>query len=414
MVRTRRMTGLIGTLGLVAVAGIAPASAQPARQGGPAIQTIEADPIRCWWRTSASAVRVGESFSLVLTCAVIENDEITVVPDQSRLDPAVMQFPPFEVIGGMRGEDLHSNQRRFFQYQYTLRLINEDLFGKDAKLPGIQIAYQVQSRGEQGAALRGRDRTYTLPSESIRVLSLVPNDATEIRDVPSWTFGDIDAQRFRARVFLIVAGVLFTSAALVVILAFIRLTRRYREQTPIGQRVLSDHAILGGVGRELSFVQRRSHDGWTHELAGRALAVFRIAGTVALRRRVSQTVAGARTNAHEGQLLMRGGLLRGKKVLLSGSVTSDVLAQELAQSSATEPASSGRQQCLEDLGTALSRLTVARFGRDDTFDGTALDESLASGFSILRRLKFESLWPVKKFKELTEFAGELGSRVWSR
>ena len=37
--------------------------------------------------TSASAVRVGEPFSLVLTCAVVETDAVTVVPDQADSSP---------------------------------------------------------------------------------------------------------------------------------------------------------------------------------------------------------------------------------------------------------------------------------------------------------------------------------------
>src|SRR5260370_36286 len=31
---------------------------------------VQVDPIRCWWRTSAGAVRIGETFDLRLTCAV--------------------------------------------------------------------------------------------------------------------------------------------------------------------------------------------------------------------------------------------------------------------------------------------------------------------------------------------------------
>src|SRR5580693_4844420 len=106
-----------------AAPGTVPEADQAAAQRRTAAVNVEADPIRCWWRTSASAVRVGEPFQVVLTCAVVENDTTTVVADQSRLDPAAMQLPPFEVIGGSRGSDLHSDQRRFFQYQYTLRLI---------------------------------------------------------------------------------------------------------------------------------------------------------------------------------------------------------------------------------------------------------------------------------------------------
>src|SRR5919201_6974674 len=85
--------------------------AQPQRQ------TTQADPLQCWWRTSAGAVRVGETFSVVLTCAVLETDAATVVVDQSKLEPSVVQFAPFEVLGGSHGADLRTDQRRFFQYE---------------------------------------------------------------------------------------------------------------------------------------------------------------------------------------------------------------------------------------------------------------------------------------------------------
>src|SRR3954453_15095930 len=91
----------------------------PAADKAPVVN-VEADPIRCWWRTSASAVRVGEPVSLILTCASVDTESTTVVPDHARLDPSAMQLPPFEVIGGQREPDLTSDQRRFFQYQYTL------------------------------------------------------------------------------------------------------------------------------------------------------------------------------------------------------------------------------------------------------------------------------------------------------
>ena len=61
----------------------------------------QTDPLQCWWRTSAGAVRVGEPFTVVLTCAVLETDAATVVVDQTRLEPSVVQFAPFEVLGGI-------------------------------------------------------------------------------------------------------------------------------------------------------------------------------------------------------------------------------------------------------------------------------------------------------------------------
>ena len=37
---------------------------------------VEVEPITCWWRSSTSAVRSGEPFTLRLTCAVIETETI--------------------------------------------------------------------------------------------------------------------------------------------------------------------------------------------------------------------------------------------------------------------------------------------------------------------------------------------------
>src|SRR5439155_6646906 len=175
---------------------------------------------------------------------IVDNETTTVVPDQSRLEPAAMQLPPFEVIGGQRGPDLRSDQRRFFQYQYRLRLINEELFGKDARIPSVQITYHLEDRVARGESVRGRDRTYLLPTQSVRVLSLVPIDATDIRDTPSWTFDDIEMQRFRARVFFAIAGVLIGAAALVIFVALMRLARQYREEGAVGRQLLSERAVL--------------------------------------------------------------------------------------------------------------------------------------------------------------------------
>src|SRR3954469_18673888 len=138
-------------------------------------QTVQTDPLQCWWRTSAGAVRVGEPFTVVLTCAVLETDAATVVVDQTRLEPSVVQFAPFEVLGGSHGADLRSEQRRFFQYVYRMRLIAENLFGKDVALPETKLSYRVQTKvNEKAAALQGRDQAYVLPAQSMRVLSLVP------------------------------------------------------------------------------------------------------------------------------------------------------------------------------------------------------------------------------------------------
>src|SRR3954447_25751599 len=195
-------------------------------------QTVQTDPLQCWWRTSAGAVRVGEPFTVVLTCAVLETDAATVVVDQTRLEPSVVQFAPYEVLGGSHGADLRTEQRRFFQYEYRLRLIADGMFGRDVALPEMKLSYRVQSKVGQKTSLQGRDQTYMMPAQSMRVLSLVPSDATDIRDTSSSdTFSDIDQRAFRANLFTIVGSVMFVLAGLMALLGLVRLFQRYRKPT---------------------------------------------------------------------------------------------------------------------------------------------------------------------------------------
>ena len=338
--------------------------------GSARAQNVETDPLQCWWRTSAGAVRVGEPFTVVLTCAVLETEAATVVVDQSRLEPSVVQFAPFEVLGGSHGADLRTDQRRFFQYVYRMRLIAENLFGRDVSLPETKLSYHVQSKmGERQAALQGRDQTYLLPSQSVRVMSLVPADATDIRDTAGETFGDLDERAFRANLFTIIGGVLFTLAGLMALLALVRLARRYRKTSTATERLMTDQAVLRGVGRELAYVRReRDSGGWTPELAGRALAALRIAGTYLVGRPVSLMPANKLTAEGQdvpeaGRLILRAGWPRPKRIAVSGAVTSLTMTRELARG-----ANARRTVLLESLGRALSIFTTAHFGRQGTLD----------------------------------------------
>ena len=59
------------------------------------------------------------------------------------------------------------------------QVIAENMFGKDAALPETKISYRVQSRVGQKTAIQGRDQTYLLPAQSVRVMSLVPREAND-------------------------------------------------------------------------------------------------------------------------------------------------------------------------------------------------------------------------------------------
>ena len=378
-------------------------------------QNVETDPLQCWWRTSTGAVRVGEPFTVVLTCAVLETDTATVVVDQSRLEPSVVQFAPFEVLSGSHGADLRTDQRRFFQYVYRLRLIAENMFGKDVSLPESKLSYRVQTRvSDRSAALQGRDQSYLLPPQSMRVLSLVPADATDIRDAPAETFGDLDQRAFRANLFTIIGSVLFVLAGLMTLVAIVRLARRYRKTATVSERLMSDGTVIRGVGRELAAVRReRDRGGWTPELAGRALAALRIAATYMLGRPVSLLPAN-RLSA-EGEDVPEAGRLilkawpRGRRIAVSGAITSTSIGRELARGTAN----ARRTELLDSLTKALNTFTTAHFGREGTLDDAALDESLATAGRVLSRVRLDQLWFMKRIAAWRAGTA-LDNRAWSR
>jgi hypothetical protein len=391
-------------------------------------QDVETDPLQCWWRTTAGAVRIGEPFGVVLTCAVVDTPEVKVVVDESRLEASVAQFPPFEVLGGSHAADLRDDTRRFFQYEYRLRLIAENLFGKDVALPETKLTYRVQSRVKQRSAgsgpaesIAGREQTYILPPVSVRVLSLVPADASDIRDSTAETFGDVDRRGFRANLLTAIGGVLFALAGLVAVLALVRVYLRSRKPSTAADRLVGDGAILRGVGRELAAVQRQREDGgWASELAARALAALRILATYALGGKAARAVvtdkrharaAGANGNDAGGRLIVNVGWPRSKQVGISGAATPRAVAAAIANSNGRRP---GELESIED---ALSRFTVAQYGRPsqggaNPLDDTALDESLRGAQQLLRRLKLEQTWIMKRLRRGRP-APEAVRRVWS-
>lgn len=348
------------------------ASAQPAATRESGTRSVAVDPIRCWWRTSAGAVHVGEQFDLSLTCAVLESEAVSVVVDESRLGNAVVQMAPFEVVSGSHPADVHAGIRRFFQYEYRLRLINPDVVGQDVRVPDISLHYRVNSKVDGNASVQGRDLLYFLPPAVLRVESLVPDGATDIRDATGASFGTVDTLNFRAGLFNIIGVALMAFGALMVLLVLIRLARGATTRTPADQRVLSTSALLGAATRELAQVKRaRASAAWTDDLLDRALGATRVAAAGALGRPISQRVTDAATLVGEGRLIARGPR-RGTSRVLSASATPQDLARLLAR---LRPDDSRRSD-LEALRDALSALTAAQYGRQPSRQESALDDAL--------------------------------------
>lgn len=328
---------------------------------------VEVEPITCWWRTSTSAIRTGEPFGLTLTCSVLETEATRIVPDFSKLEPQVVQVPPFEVLGGTHPGDLLTTGKRFFQFDYRLRLLAEDGFGADVAIPPLEISYRVESKVSGGESVQGRDQSYALPRTAIRLISLVPDSTMDIREAAAKPFTDIESRLSRANLFQTIAGVLFVVAGLLVLLMLFGMLRR---KTPISEAArvrVGPRTILGAVAGELAAVQRASRGGWTAELAGRALAALRIAGSFATGRKVGQRPVKGLDVATDGELLVSRGIGR-SKALVSGSATPESASASVAPG----------------LADALRALTIARYGRVEEI-GSACDEAVATAIRITKR-----------------------------
>ncbi len=330
-------------------------------QGG--ADMVEVEPIKCWWHTSTSAVRIAESFDLTLTCAVVETEQNKVVADFSKLDPTVVQLPPFEVLGGTHAGDLVLPGKRFFQYDYRMRLIAEDAFNNDVPIPPLEVSYRIESKVSGGDTTQGRDQTYSLPKTSMRVISVVPDDATDIREGSAMQFNAIENRDSRANLLQTIAGVLFALAGVTVIVMFIGMLRRKKPATQTSTAHLPARTILAAVTRELTDVQQASRGGWSAELAGRGLAAARIAGAYATGRSIGQRPAAADEVAVDGVLVVKA-FGRGN-TFVSGAAT--------PQSAAKVPG----------LPDALQALTSARYGRGEKFDSTC-DEALQTAIRVAR------------------------------
>lgn len=382
---------LIGRVLGVLVLTAASAWAQPAET-----ENVEVDPVQCWWRTSTPSVRVGEEFTIHLTCAALETEAATAVIDRSRLGTAAVQFPPFEVTSGTQSADYVTAGRRFMQYHYNTRLIAEDFFGSDIVLPAMSITYRIESRVQQDAAVQGREQTYELPALTMRINSLVANDANHIRETAVPSLDDIAAREFRSRMFRLLAFILFGMAALILALALTRLVRQRRRQDMAAARHFLPHRqVLAGVRGELAELQRQTRGaGWSAETVGRALAAARVVASYAAGQPVSQREVSDTTS---GELLVRGGLLRRRRIGVSGAATARALA--------TTPG---------ELDAALTTLTAARYGREDRYDGSALDEALDTVTRSANRVASRHTWFAEAARSVTATLRGRTSQAWAR
>lgn len=369
----------------------APAARPAARPG-----EVQSDPIRCWWKTDRTAVRVGERFQLVLTCGVIETNRITVAPKIGELEGGAIQITPFEVVSSTRQDDIVVAPWRYLQFEYQVRLLNDGFFGRDVNIPALTVTYNIEAPG--GEAL-GRDQSYVLPPLPMKILSLVPSTAGDIRDASGQTFADIESGRFISTATFVVAVICFIFAAVFVLLAVVRVARTYRARDAKAVRPVAASTSLRGCLRALRGLESEvAARGWSPEIARRALTALRIAGATGLGARVMQNSVARGTAEREGQLAVRTGWLGRERAMLSAPTTSHRIEAALQNGHMPSPR---RRVPLEQIGGSLHVLSSAAYGRPQAPDAGTLDSALTEGIEAVKRLHAGARWPVRTMEAVT-------------
>lgn len=406
---TAARRGLAIGLAVLGACSVPAALAQTSPGGTPGLETIESEPLRCWAKSTKTSVHVGEQFDVALTCAVVETARVTVVPDVSQIEPASIQLAPFEVLGGRRHPDIKRGLWRYFQYEYSVRLVADGFFGEDLAVPPISLSYRVNMLGG-GAAQEGREKTYVLPQLPIRVVSLVPTIATDIRDAPHDTFARIGERRLAANAAFVAAGVLYAFAAAVAVTMLLRAFGGGRRRTTGRERALSGSGVAAAaLGALRGIDRRRARDDWSPELVTRALAVARIAGALAVERPIAQAPAAPDAVPEDGQLLVVRGLLRRQPILLSASLTPRAL-----EAGAARPAWPSRREHAAEIAAALAAFSEARYARTGTADAATLDAALGRVRSSLQRSRIVNARPVRLLGSVVAWWQSQGAWRWAR
>jgi hypothetical protein len=314
----------------------------------------------------------------------------------NQLEPGAISITPFEAVSGVRRDDVVVPPWRYFQFEYSVRLLSDGFFGQDINIPPLTVTYNIQA---PGGTSQGRDMTYILPALPMRVLSIVPKNANDIRDASGLTFASVESRRFKASLAQVVAWILFAFAAVLVALGAVRWWGDVRGRDVKATRPMPVSAVLAHSLSALADVKAAAgRGGWTPELASRALAALRIGGAHALGKPVAQQFVGADAAERGGQLSVRTGLVRRRRALVSAATTSRAISARLERG----PAAGARlQTLLVQLSSALKVFSVAAYARGGGQpDGPALDAALDEGIQATRQLRMRAAWPMRTLESV--------------
>jgi len=378
------------------------------------INTTAVDPINCWWKSDKAAVRVGEHFNLTLTCQVVETEEEKVVIDRSAIEPNAVSLVPYEVVSGKTFDDIISGYYRFFQYQYVIRIFEEDIFGKEVPIPQLEISYAIQRKADSGQDVSGYDQRYSLPLYTIKINSLVPKNAKDIKDDVRGSFDDVERYNLHARISYITAisfGIIGFLIAIRSLLLTWRLFRSRSGAVPLSG-IVKTKTIIGYLIRELKLIrQEKLNSGWSEDLLIRMMTVVNIGGSIALGQPVIYKKVDVEVHDLEGQLKLIRGFFRPKKILVSSPLTVEKMSL-LVKDKEAMSYTQGYRRLLQSMVEASVLLRQFRYGRDgfpEENDTKKLDESLKLLCVYISGLADFYSWPALKMADMSKRL-----RTWRR
>jgi hypothetical protein len=339
------------------------------------------EPLQCWWRASAGAVRIAEPFALVLTCAVTESSDQHVIVDQAKLSPDALPLSPFEVVGGGPLTESQSGDHTFFQRVYRVRILTETM-GTDIQIPSIVVSYQLETASPAGGQARGIERRHELPALSMRVVSLVPAEADDIREAAIDTFAAVDDAAFGASLYT-TAGLVLMAVGAIGVLVALAAGFRARRPTDAGPAPLEDRQILRHVGRELEGIRAaREREGWTPDLVARALASTRVVASYVTRQPLALRTVEAHGQVPEGALVHID--RHGRRTVITSTLTAAALHVKR-----------GDETHRTAVREALAGMTHAQYGRERRADTAPLDAGLDAVSAALDGVKRERAWTTR-------------------
>lgn len=343
------------------------------------VQEVEA--IVGWWQTNISHVRLGEPFTLIVTFQYVETPQKRVVFDSTAFDPLAIDVKPFEVVGRVREYKIRKVDFVFRQYLFvTLRLMDESFIGKEVALPAVKFSYRLNTVTRDGAFVQGAENMYVLPKMPIKVLSIVPKEADDIRDIEYRTLDGVQKERSYALFALLFAIVLGFSAVAILFRAVFLFFRR---QSKIAQKDGQAPALrvrrvrlLWVLLRRFGQVFSRTHRaGWNEREISNALALSRLAASAVLKLPIAYGRV-LKTDVEEGQVVMVRPWFRKHTIVASSSLTG-----ERVHAAAEELKSSRRAYAANCISCSLDTFTRTRHESVTPSQSFVLDQSLLNARS---------------------------------